>query len=302
MAPAGPRMSLLTEGAHVRAVALSSPIPDDRLDAGLDVVRSWGLQVSEAPGLRARHPRLDYLAGRDEDRAADFMAAWLDPQVDAIWCGRGGYGALRVLDLLDWEQLGSVAPTPVIGFSDVTALLCALWSRLGVSGVHGPVLTSLGDGDAATADHLHRLLLGSGALRIEGEPIVDGTAQGPLLGGNLALLASLLGSTDLPSADGAIVLLEDIAEQPRRIDRMLTSLLRAGWFDGVAAVGLGSFTDCGDRDQVLGVCVDRLSPLGIPLVGRMPFGHDAVNLAFPVGAVARLSGGSLDFRSGTAQP
>ena len=284
----------LLPGDRVAVVALSSPVPEDRLDAGLAVLRGWGLEVVEARGLRGRHPDLPYLAGSDQERAAAFMSAWTDPDVRAVLVGRGGYGVPRVLDLLDWDALGAVGPRTLVGFSDVTPLLHAVVARLGYAAVHGPAVTGIGDGAQASRDSVRDLLLGPAGERVVAadlEVLVAGSAQGPLVGGNLALLAACPG--DLLPARGAVVLLEDVDESPHRLDRTLTTLLRSGWLDGAVAVVLGGFTRCGDADVVRALLLDRLGALGVPLVAGAPVGHDEPNLAVPIGATAHLDGAQL---------
>ncbi len=280
-------------GDRVAVVALSSPVPEDRLDAGLAVLRGWGLDVVEAPGLRGRYPDLPYLAGSDDARAAAFVAAWTDPDVRAVLVGRGGYGVPRLLDLLDWDALAAVPPKLLVGFSDVTPLLHAVARRLGVATVHGPATTGLGDGSDASRAALHDLLLGPAAEQVVGglEVLVPGTGEGPLVGGNLALLAACL--DDLLPAEGAVVLLEDVDETPHRVDRALTTLLRSGWLTGASAVVLGGFTRCGDPAVLRATLLDRLAGLGVPLLAGAPVGHDEPNVAVPIGAAARVSGDAL---------
>jgi muramoyltetrapeptide carboxypeptidase len=283
----------LAPGDRVAVVAPSSPVPGDRLDVGLAVLRGWGLEVVVGRHLRSTHPELPHLAATDEQRAADLTAAWLDPQVRAVLVGRGGYGVPRLLDLLDWNALAAVTPKPLVGFSDLTPLLNAVARRLGVCAVHGPAVTGLGDGADASRAAVHDLLFGApGERTIDGlETLVPGAAAGPLVGGNLALLAACPG--DLLPAQGAVVLLEDVDESPHRLDRTLTTLLRSGWLEGVAGIVLGGFTRCGDPALVRAVLLDRLGALGVPMVAGAPIGHDEPNIAIPIGAPARLSGGAL---------
>lgn len=282
----------LVAGDRVAVVALSSPVPQERLDAGLDVLRGWGLEVVEGEHLRAVHPDLPHLAARDEQRAADLTAAWCDSSVRAVLVGRGGYGVPRLLDLLDGDLLAAAGPKALVGFSDVTPLLGVLSRRTGTATVHGPAVTGLGDGADASRRALRDLLLDEGEVRLEGlEVVVPGEVEGPLAGGNLALLAAC--REDLPLASGSVVLLEDVDESPHRLDRALTSLLRSGWFSGAAGVVLGGFTRCGDPDVVREVLVDRLCGLGVPVVAGAPVGHDEPNLALPIGAQVRLAGGAL---------
>jgi muramoyltetrapeptide carboxypeptidase len=288
-----PLPAALQVGDRVAVVAPSSPVPTARLDAGLAVLRSWGLDVVEGAHLRGTHPALPHLAATDAERAADLEAAWLDPTVRAVLVGRGGYGVPRLLDLLDWDALAAVPPKVLVGFSDVTPLLHAVARRLGVATVHGPATTGLGDGSDVSRTALHDLLLGPAGERVVGglEVLVPGTGAGPLVGGNLALLAACL--DDLLPAEGAVVLLEDVDESPHRVDRALTTLLRSGWLTGASAVVLGGFTRCGDPAVLRATLLDRLSGLGVPLLAGAPIGHDEPNVAVAIGARARVSGDAL---------
>jgi muramoyltetrapeptide carboxypeptidase len=279
----------LVPGDTVAVVAPSGPVPVERLEAGSKVLGSWGLEVREASGVRHR---LGYLSGPDTSRAADLMAAWGDPDVAAVVVARGGYGAQRILDLLDWEALASTGPKVLLGFSDVTALHQAFGRRLGVSTLHGPVVTSLGAGDDASRSHLRRTLFSpEAALTLTPEPVpalVGGHSEGVLVGGNVAVLAAEVGTpTSLP-ADGCIAVLEDVGEDPYRLDRYFTQLLRSGWFEGVRGIVLGGFTRCGDDHTVHRLFEDRLAPLGVPTLLGAPVGHTDRNLALPFGVAAVL--------------
>ncbi|MGZ4500931.1 MAG: DUF4031 domain-containing protein [Nocardioidaceae bacterium] len=286
------RPARLHPGARVAVVSPSGPVPDDRLDAGLAVLRSWGLDVLLMDHARGRHAHFEYLAAVDEARAADFMAAWLDPSVAAVVAARGGYGAQRMVDLLDWEAIAQAGPKVLVGFSDVTALHQAFASRLGMSTVHGPVVTSLGSGADVSREHLRRLLFepapGLSLTPTPATTLVPGVADGVLVGGNLALLAAEIGTRNSEPAADSIAVLEDVSEDVYRLDRLVTQLLRTGWFDRVRGIVLGSFTDCGPEPDVRALMADRLSPLGVPMVTGVPVGHDPVNLAFPLGVPARL--------------
>ncbi len=284
------RPAPLRPGARVAVVATSGPVPEKPLAVGLDVLRSWGLDVQVADHvLEAGHP---YLAASDEHRVRDLMTAWLDDGVAAVVCARGGYGAQRIVDLLDWDRLARARPKLLVGFSDITALLQAFAARLGLATVHGPVVTSLGSGDEESREHLRRTLFEPArSLVLTPEPLdvlVPGTAEGVLVGGNVAVLASCAGTSRVMSAAGSIAVLEDIGEEPYKLDRVLTQLLRSGWFDGVRAVVVGQLTDCGPAETVRAVLVDRLGGLGVLLVAGAPFGHEVRNLALPLGVPARL--------------
>jgi muramoyltetrapeptide carboxypeptidase len=297
LAPRAPGRSLvrarrLAAGSRVVVVAPSGPVPADRLDAGLAVLASWGLEVEVARHVREVHPRLGYLAADDAARAGDLVRAWCDPGVAAVLCARGGYGAQRVSDLLDWPALAAAGPKVLVGFSDVTALHQAFGARLGLSTVHGPVVSSLGAGDRVSQEHLRRLLLEpESGLALTHRPLRalrPGQAEGVLVGGNLALLAAEVGTAGSLPAAGAIAVLEDVGEPPYRLDRLLTQLLRSGWFDGVRAVVLGDVSGSTAPETVRELVLDRLGPLGVPVADGGPFGHEARNLAFPLGLTARL--------------
>lgn len=289
---------LLRPGDGVRVVSPSGPADPERVEAGMAVLRGWGLH----PTLGAHALELDgYLAGSDEARAGDLMDAFTDPATRAVLCTRGGYGSTRVLDLLDFRAIAR-DPKLLVGSSDTTALLLALRQRTGVPVVHGPPVVALGDERRAEGTaSLRRLLFADTAAIVElrpdvGEPTAalreGGRAEGVLMGGNLALLAAACGTPDaLDPAAPVILLLEDTAEAPYRIDRMLGQLRRSDALARVAGVAIGQFTDChgrpGEPDAVatLAAC---LGALGVPLLGGLPVGHGADQLAVPLGGPAEL--------------
>jgi len=286
------RAERLSVGDTVAVTAASGPVPAERLDAGVRVLEGWGLRVRVLDSARGRHPDFGYLAADDATRAADLTRAWCDPEVRAVFCARGGYGAQRMVDLLDWRAVAAVPPKPLVGFSDVTALHQAFASRLGMSTVHGPVVTSLGSGADVSGEHLRRLLFepapGLSLTPTPATTVVPGVADGVLVGGNLALLAAEIGTRNSEPAADSIAVLEDVNEDVYRLDRLVTQLLRAGWFDRVRGIVLGAFTDCGPEPDVRALMADRLAPLGVPMVAGVRVGHDHVNLAFPLGVPARL--------------
>ncbi|MFF4250425.1 LD-carboxypeptidase [Streptomyces sp. NPDC001663] len=287
------RPSRLTPGARVAVVAPSGPVPEERLQAGLDVLRGWDLDPVVAPHVLGRHGELDYLAGTDADRAADLQRAWCDPSVAAVLCARGGYGAQRMVDLLDWEAMRAAGPKVFVGFSDVTVLHQAFATRLGLVTLYGPAAAGVDFIKSARAqEQLRATLFAPESVRTltsAGTTLVPGRARGVTLGGCLSLLASDLGTPHaLPGARDGLLLIEDVGEQPYRIDRMLTQLLRAGWLDGVGGVVLGSWAGCGPYDALRAVFVDRLGGLGVPVVEEFGFGHCAEASTVPFGVMAEL--------------
>jgi muramoyltetrapeptide carboxypeptidase len=290
----------LRAGDHVRVIAPAGPVPEQALAAGMAVLAEWGLRVTLGKHVLEVDPRLPYLAGTDTGRAQDLRAAWCDPDVDAVLCARGGYGCLRILDLLDWAQLAAARPKPLVGFSDVTALHHAFAARLGVSTVFGPmVATNAFAAEAEVRDGLRRALFEPDnpvvVGGVEAGPLVPGVtggiANGVTAGGNASLLAALAGSVGpegRPPADGAILLLEDVTEDPYRLDRIVTQLIRASWLAGAAGVALGSWHKCGPPEQVRAVMVDRLAGLGVPVAWGLGFGHGPTQATIPLGRPAEL--------------
>ncbi|MEU1573167.1 LD-carboxypeptidase [Streptomyces collinus] len=286
----------LAPGARVAVVAPSGPVPEERLEAGLDILRGWGLDPVVAPHALDRQRELDYLAGTDEQRASDLQAAWCDPSVGAVLCARGGYGAQRMVDLLDWAAMRAAGPKVFAGFSDVTVLHQAFATRLGLVTLYGPAAAGVDFLKNARAQgHLRATLFEPESVRTltavppGGTALVPGRARGVTLGGCLSLLASDLGTPHArPGARGGLLLMEDVSESPYRLDRYLTQLLRTGWLDGAAGIVLGSWADCGPREGLRAVFADRLGGLGVPVVEEFGFGHGEGALTMPLGAVAEL--------------
>ena len=287
------RPSRLAPGARVAVVAPSGPVPEERVQAGLDLLRGWDLDPLVAPHVLDRHGGFDYLAGTDADRAADLQAAWCDPSVDAVLCARGGYGAQRMVDLLDWDAMRAAGPKVFVGFSDITVLHQAFANRLGLVTLHGPAAAGVDFIKHARAqEHLRATLFAPERVRTlvsTGTALVAGRARGVTLGGCLSMLTSDLGTPHAhDGARGGLLLIEDVGERPYRIDRMLTQLLRSGWLDGVTGIALGSWVKCGPYEEVRAVLADRLGRLGVPVVEEFGFGHCEGALTMPFGVTAEL--------------
>ena len=302
------RPSRLREGDLVAVVSPAGPTRPDRLEAGVEVLESWGLRVRVEP---AREASESWLAGDDAHRAATFAGAWADPDVAAVWTSRGGFGTQRMLDLVDWDTLARTTPKLLVGFSDVTALHQAVATRWGLATVHGPGVAALADGAPEAVEQARALVMDGGPLTLHGTPAhshpattapttsapdtnAPATAEGTVTGGNLAVLASCVGTPLVRPAAHGIALLEDVGEAPYRLDRLITQLLRSGWFDDVRGVALGDFTRCGAPGEADSLLLDRLAPLGVPIVTGLPVGHVPGNRALPLGVHARL-----DARAGT---
>jgi muramoyltetrapeptide carboxypeptidase len=281
----------LHPGDTVAVVAPSGPVPTERLEIGVAHLREWGLDVQVMPHVRDTHPGHAYLAGSDRARATDFQEAWLDPDVRAVIVARGGYGAARMVDLVDWDALAATDPKVLVGYSDCTVLHQAVAVHLGLVSLHGPMSGTVSFlKSEAAREHLRRTLFEPETAQTITDPrahtLVGGRARGITTGGCVSLLATSIGvGATLPSGAGGIVLLEDVDERAYRIDSFLTHLLRSGWFDGVLGVVLGSWQDCDPAEPVI---MDLLGPLGVPILGELGFGHGPDPVTVPLGVSAEL--------------
>ncbi len=279
----------LREGDTIALVAPASPVPPDLLEKALPVIESWGVSVDVGACVRAAPSR--YLSSSDEERAAEFTAAWLNPDVTCVLAARGGYGSQRMLDLVDWAALRSAGPKVFAGSSDVTAIHRAVDVHLGLDSLFSPMPASVLFDDVA-AEHLRQTLFEPERAQVirtaSAEALVPGRASGRLVGGNLSLLAASIGTPEHGSAKDGIALLEDVTESVYRLDRMVTQLLRAGWFDGVRGIVLGSWAACGDPAEIRALFEERLGPLGVPVLAEFGFGHVASSPTLPLGADATL--------------
>jgi muramoyltetrapeptide carboxypeptidase len=276
----------LATGDRVRVVAPAGPVPEADLSAGLEVL-GQRYEVAHEPGSIAAS---GFLAGGDERRAGELQSALDDPDCGAVFAARGGYGVTRIIDRL---RLGGLADRPrwIVGSSDLTALLLQLWSELGLCAIHGPMVAWFGSSDPGDLRALYDLLEGRPwTAPAELEPLIDGRARGPLIGGNLTILAHLCGAMDPSCAEGAVLFVEDVGEQPYRIDRCLLQLERAGVLARVTGCLVGQFTACDpDRYRVTAaeVLLDRLGRLGVPVAAGYPAAHGGRNLPF-------VHGGEVD--------
>jgi muramoyltetrapeptide carboxypeptidase len=274
----------LEPGEPIGVIALSGPVDRSRLEEGLGVLRSWGNPIELAPNLRSRS---GYLAGSDEARAAGLVEL-LDRGVRTMIAARGGYGAARLMDRMPWERLRAHG-VRFIGFSDLTAVLNPLAAT--AAQIHGPMVAA-GLARRDNSDRLHALLTGKlvgGKLFpiTPGGVLRHGRARGRLLGGNLSLLSTLIGTRWEPDFTGAVLFLEEVSEPPYRLDRLLTHIRSSASFSGVKALIGGDLHACRPHAE----CVRRWSellaeaaPADVPVVAGLPFGHGARNLAFPVGS------------------
>ncbi|MDQ2097441.1 MAG: LD-carboxypeptidase [Tychonema bourrellyi B0820] len=277
-------------------------------ERGIEIWKSRGYRVELSPGFDSRW---GYLAGSDENRIRQLADALNDPDCRGILCVRGGFGSTRLLEKgkvaeaknAPFPMPDSLFPMPdahfpkwLIGFSDITALL---WNhaKLGIWGVHGPLLTTLAAEPDWSVDRLFDCIEGRRLPPLSGKGWGGGKATGRLLPANLTVATHLLGTPYLPDLTGVILAFEDVSEAPYRVDRMLTTWRMAGAFVGVRGIALGRFSRCEVDPKIPSFSIeevlrDRLFDLNIPIVSDLPFGHDGVNAALPVGIMATLDADS----------
>jgi muramoyltetrapeptide carboxypeptidase len=260
----------------------------DALEKGMQVWESHGYRLKVCPGY---DERWGYLAGTDEARRLQLKQALEDPDCRGLLCLRGGYGGARLLETWQWNLS---KPKWLIGFSDITSLLWGLACE-GVAGVHAPLLTTIHAEPDWSVQRLFDLLEGRPLDPLQGKGWGGGKTSGVLMPANLTVATHLLGTPVQPNLDGAILAFEDISEAPYRIDRMLTQWRMMGAFKGVKGIALGRFSQCEPTSNIPSftaaeVLHERLSDLGIPIVAELPFGHEGVNAALPVGVAAELDG------------
>ncbi len=296
--------SRLRPGTRIALIAPSGPLleRDDR-ERAMELCRAMAYEPVLYPNTDKAY---GYLAGRDDERLADLNAALTDPDIGAVWCIRGGNGMNRIIHRVDFDGFAR-APRPVIGFSDITVLLLALWQRTGVVTFHGPIArTPMPNFQRWHFDRVLTSVSPPGRLgRPAPQPevlvptqgriitVAGGTARGRLVGGNLTLVQALVGTPYFPSLDGAILFLEDVHEDVYRVDRMLAHLALAGKLTNLAGVMLGRFTELsqGGDGGALGldeVLATHLGPLGVPVAAGFPFGHIDDQWTLPVGVMAEL--------------
>jgi muramoyltetrapeptide carboxypeptidase len=287
----------LTKTSHVAVLAASGPSDIARIEQGVRHLESYGLRVTLAGNIAIRHRH--YLGGDDDLRAAEVNRLFARDDIDGFLFARGGYGAMRILDRIDFEPLRR-NPRPVIGFSDVTALHQALAVKVGVASFHGPMV------NLDFHDHLSpeierwfwSMLAGEAPLTHRIAPaqvLAEGEAEGILFGGCLSLITSLTGTPYDFWIDGGIWFWEDVDEPLYRIDRMLTHLRLSGRMPKIRGVVIGKLKGCGDDAGLHALLLDFFGSMGVPVVRDLPFGHHGDNLLMPIGAPVRLSTRDLTF-------
>ena len=293
---------VLPERAHIAVLSASGPSSLENIIEGARAIERRGHRVTLAGNIGHRYR--GYLAGSDDERADEVNRLLRSPEFDAFFFARGGYGAMRILDRIDYGAIAA-NPRPVVGFSDVTALHQAMATQAGVAGLHGPML-NLDFRNGLSADReewLWSMLSGIAPLQYDfgpGDILAEGEAEGMLFGGCLALTAALVGTPYDFWIDGGIWFWEDVDEPVYRLDRMLTHLRLSGRMPAIRGVIIGALKDCGEEPEMLALLRETFGPLNIPVVRNLPFGHHGDNLLMPIGTRVRLS--TSDMRLTISEP
>jgi muramoyltetrapeptide carboxypeptidase len=295
----------LNEGDTLGLIAPGSFISQAELDESVANLEQLGFKVKFNKTILDKS---GYLAGEDKVRAADINMMFADKSVKGIICARGGYGCNRILPLLDYDTIRN-NPKVLCGYSDITSLISAIFSKTGLVGFHGPVgISTFNDFSVKYFKDVLMSTKSNVVLKSAVEEtdntdydrytIRSGTAEGILVGGNLSILASLLGTPYDMNYDNKIIYLEEVGEEPYRVDRMLTELMLAGKFKHASGIAIGVFKNCEPRKRnasfsssfsLKEVLFDRLFDLGIPVVYGLSFGHITNKFTLPTGINARLN-------------
>lgn len=296
----------LKPGDKIGIISPASPMSSERLELGMKYLNQKGYETSL--GKHVRDMR-GYLAGTDEDRLKDIHSFFSDQSVKAIFSSRGGYGTSRLIDSLDYDLVKS-NPKILMGYSDLTAIQLAIWQRTGLITFSGPmVAVEMGQGIDDITENIMWSTLNTGRYdawlsSFPGESlkiINHGIAKGPLLGGCLSVVMNIIGTEYQPNFDDAILVLEDIGEEPYRIDRYLSQLRLAGILDQISGVIIAQFLDCDAEPgkpslTIEEVILDYFSSRSIPVVSGLKYGHLPQKYTLPLGATLEIDTAIPSFR------
>ena len=278
----------LKTGDTIGIIAPAGPVSQSEIHSTIEKLIDRGYEVLTSPSL---YQREDYLAGSDDARVSDLHLMFRDNSVKAILCARGGYGTLRIIEKIDYALIRR-NPKIFIGFSDITAILFAIYKETGLVTFHGPMAKGLAARGERNLDNLLKVLSSEGPIELSlanGTSIKKGKAKGRLFGGNLSLISSLVGTGFLPPLDGEILFIEERGEPLYRIDRMLTHLRLSGLLGGVAGLIIGEFKDCDDTASLVRLLKDRTSDLDFPILSGLPVGHGIENITLPIGLSVEIN-------------
>jgi len=287
--------SRLKKGDTIGLISPAGPESADKIKESIELLKSLGFNIKEGKHI---YDKLGYLAGNDKDRAADFINMFLDPEVDMVLCVRGGYGTMRILPLIDFNII-KLNPKIFAGFSDITTFLNNIALKCNLITFHSPMCNSNFLDNDTLKSFLDTLMTGYNSFTIknpEGIPMKsfsDASPIGQLVGGNLSLICSTIGTPFEIDTKDKILFIEEVGEEPYSIDRMLTHLLLSGKLQSCSGIILGQFTKCElshyekslTLDQVI---EDRVLSLNKPTLVNLQSGHSYPKLTLPIGAQVKM--------------
>ncbi|RMH63502.1 MAG: LD-carboxypeptidase [Calditrichaeota bacterium] len=298
------RLRPLRPGGTIAVTAPAFPADTAKVEKGIAWLEGEGYTVVRGATLNSRE---GYLSGSDALRADELNLFFCDPDVDAIICARGGWGTLRLLDRLDYRAIAQ-NPKMLCGYSDITSLQLALWHKSGIPSLSGPMVAvemasgilpfteTHFTGYVHNTDVTYSLSLRELDARVQHE----GSCDGPLVGGCLSLISHLLGTPYMPDLKNAVLFIEDVGEEPYKMDRYLAHLRQAGVFDAIAGLIIGQFLDCEDplrpERTIDDVLYEYIRDARYPVVYNFPYGHGMHKVSMPVGAHV-----ILDTQAGTVR-
>lgn len=288
-----PLLKNLKKGDAIGIIAPASPVTDEEISPAVRIIEDEGYRVIKGNHL---YDKKGYLAGTDQERLADLHDMFLNNDVKAVLCARGGYGTTRLLNNIDYGLIRE-HPKPLAGYSDITALLLSIYNMTGMYVWHGPMLRGI-TGRKRYLKTLLKQMSADGSMNIrllKGNVLKGGHAKGRLMGGNLSMICALIGTPYLPSFEGSIFFIEERGEPLYRIDRMLTQLSLSGALKGVRGIISGNFQDCGEPDSIDALLLEIFS-YEVPVYRGFPAGHGNKNQPLPIGAKAEMNTESLIFR------
>jgi muramoyltetrapeptide carboxypeptidase len=281
----------LQTGDQVAIIATARYISKAEIQPALNLLKNWGLKPILGSSIGQQEHQF---AGSDQERAKDFQNQLNHPDIKAIWCARGGYGSVRIIDHIDFSSLKK-QPKWIIGYSDVTAIHMHL-QRLGIASLHAQMAFDIEAKSSSTSTQLQKVLFGenTGISSQNIHPLQkNGITSGEIIGGNLSVLYSLLGSSSTPSFEGKILFLEDLDEYLYHIDRMMQNLKRSGVLKMIKGLIVGGMTDMNDNTIPFGktaeeIISEAVQDFDYPVCFHFPVGHTYDNLPLIFGKVARL--------------